>query len=208
MRFFPHEVKDLEPTWTFLKQGSGQEIRKRKWEVDYILLLWLSVILYIPFSLTTVVLSSTIEDLLETGKSILASPAKTRDAAAEMLSRLLTRPDMEAAPLDAFLHWADNSLLTSDTFLVRYRTFTAQTCHVTANTYTPLFSRFLLWLEDRHIKHIGQHLQEGPTRGIEGEGIHHIRQVHLYDIRESCAEVAMHEVDTTPWTRSPETQTT
>lgn len=108
----------MEPTWNFLKQGSDQELRKRKWEIDYILLLWLSVILYIPFSLTTVVQSSTIEDLLQMGKSILASPAKTRDAAAEMLARLLTRPDMEAAPLDAFLNWADTSLVTSDPFLV------------------------------------------------------------------------------------------
>lgn len=63
----------------------------------------------------------------------------------------------------------------------------------------------LYFSEDWYIKYIGQHIQERQTRDIEGEGIHHIRQVDLHDDWESCAEVALHEAHTTPWTCSPET---
>lgn len=223
VRFFPHEVKDLEVTWNFLKQGATQDStkRKRKWEVDYILLLWLSVILYIPFSLTNVVRTATIDELLDIGKAILASPAKTRDASAEMLSRLLTRPDMESGPLDSFLHWANDSLDSSDAFLVRrfhvllvtivWNQRRRVVLHPLTTPRTTTFCAIpnvACPTENGYTEHVVKHLQEGKARGTEGQSIHHICQVRLHDDGESCAEVAVHEADTAPWACASETQDT
>lgn len=47
--------------------------------------------------------------------------SKTRDAAAELLGRLLTRPDLQSKYLERFLAWSMEVLTTSnDTFLVCY----------------------------------------------------------------------------------------
>jgi hypothetical protein len=61
-----------------------------------------------------------IDDLVEEAKKDLKAAAKTRDAAAELLSRLLTRPDLQSQYLERFLAWATEVLTSSDdTFLVR-----------------------------------------------------------------------------------------
>lgn len=63
-----------------------------------------------------------IDNLVEEAKKDLKAAAKTRDAAAELLSRLLTRPDLQSQYLERFLAWATEVLTSSDdTFLVRLR---------------------------------------------------------------------------------------
>ena len=49
VRFFPHEVSDLEQVTEMLH---FQE--ETPWEVPYILVLWLSIIVLVPFDLTTI----------------------------------------------------------------------------------------------------------------------------------------------------------
>ncbi len=62
---------------------------------------------------------SLIDAMIEEAKTDLHVSGKTRDAAAELLSRLLTRPDMESKFLKGFLEWATQSLAVSDdVFLV------------------------------------------------------------------------------------------
>ncbi len=58
--------------------------------------------------------------MIDEAKKDLGVPAKTRDAAAELLSRLLTRPDMESKFLRGFFEWATHALSASehDVFLV------------------------------------------------------------------------------------------
>lgn len=52
LKFFPHEVEDLEPAFAFLK--SQRDKSKRPWETRYVLLLWLSLMCMIPFDLKSV----------------------------------------------------------------------------------------------------------------------------------------------------------
>lgn len=60
-----------------------------------------------------------IDDLVEEAKEDLTVASKTRDAAAELLSRLLTRPDLQSQYLTGFLAWSTEILMsTNDVFLV------------------------------------------------------------------------------------------
>lgn len=127
-RHFPHEVADLEPA--LLALASQDRHDHAAWETRYVLLLWLSILVLIPFDLGTV--DSTVplalkaataaadqgQDLglvarlLATAKGYLQDPGAVRDAAAICLSRLMSRPDMDAAHLAAFFTWACDELAT------------------------------------------------------------------------------------------------
>ena len=89
------------------------------WETRYVLLLWLSMLVMVPFDLTTI--DSTlgndnyrnedeglIQGMVSLCKHYLGDPGPTRDAAAVCLSKLLTRPDMEAKYLTEFLQWSNS----------------------------------------------------------------------------------------------------
>jgi len=49
-RYFPHEVRDLEPV-VFVLQRSVESESASHWETKYVLLLWCSVIVLVPFDL-------------------------------------------------------------------------------------------------------------------------------------------------------------
>ena len=51
VKFFPHEVNDMELVTELLH---FQDISTVIWQVPYILVLWLSVIVLVPFDLTTI----------------------------------------------------------------------------------------------------------------------------------------------------------
>jgi hypothetical protein len=124
-RLFPHAVEDLEPTFKLLEKYTGQGARQPaaqvddqqeihplilqaqqfaldeiEWRVPYVLLLWLSVISLIPFDLNALDNAQSgmpLKDrLLETAKHYLQESSITRNAASELLSTLLTRPDMKS----------------------------------------------------------------------------------------------------------------
>jgi hypothetical protein len=52
VNFFPHSVADLEVTLTYLQQQNPQEFET--WETRYALLLWMSILVKIPFDLASV----------------------------------------------------------------------------------------------------------------------------------------------------------
>ncbi|CAG8598117.1 7830_t:CDS:2, partial [Scutellospora calospora] len=52
VKFFTHEVSDLEPTFYFMVSQDPQDYSG--WETRYVLLIWLSLICMIPFDLKTV----------------------------------------------------------------------------------------------------------------------------------------------------------
>ena len=121
VKFFPHSVADLEPCLDLLEKQDALDAET--WETRYVLLLWLSILVMVPFGLSTVDSrtggNNLIERIIELCKKCLGEAAKTRDAAAYLLARLLTRPDMDdtaagahdgagtagSAPLLAFLQW-------------------------------------------------------------------------------------------------------
>jgi len=111
-KFFPHEVKDLEPVIYFLVVKGSVDIVV--WETKYTLLLWLAIIVLVPFDLVTidsrylqmevVQYSKTIQPktyindicniLIELGKFYLNTSTKMRDASAVFLSNFFSRTDI------------------------------------------------------------------------------------------------------------------
>lgn len=90
------------------------------------ILLWLSVIILMPFDLSTIdsnyiqitndqgeKVNGMIETLLETSKFYLKSSTKMREAAAYFLSKLFTRPDIQKMDLiTSYITYVLNQLTT------------------------------------------------------------------------------------------------
>jgi hypothetical protein len=94
--------------------------------LQYVMLLWLSMLVLIPFDIAIVdtsLATSTaaaappyppvVGTIMRLCQRYLASPGNTREMAAVVLGRLLTRPDMDAA-LREFLSWGCAALGSSD----------------------------------------------------------------------------------------------
>jgi hypothetical protein len=96
VKLFPHEVSDMEPVTEMLQHCDFKEF-----SISYALVNWLSIIVLVPFDLTTIDSTSNHEALVKRiinlGKTWIDSAGKLRDAAAVMLSKLITRPDVVRA---------------------------------------------------------------------------------------------------------------
>eukprot|EP00092_Neocalanus_flemingeri_P020394 GFUD01022092.1.p1 GENE.GFUD01022092.1~~GFUD01022092.1.p1 ORF type:complete len:1159 (+),score=370.35 GFUD01022092.1:112-3588(+) len=107
VRYLPHEVEDLERVVTVLQEQDHTDVKS--WETRYILLLWLSIIVLIPFNMARFdsgEKAPLAERLLSLCKRYLAVRDKCREAAATLVSTFLTRPDTRDTILPAFLDWA------------------------------------------------------------------------------------------------------
>ena len=117
IRFFPHQVSDLELAVSLLEKchatNSDTSLRQEStgaMETKCVVLLWLSILVLIPFDLSSVDTSMASSDytgkdeppplvlrILEICKNYLANAGPMRSIAGLLLSRLLTRPDMSKA---------------------------------------------------------------------------------------------------------------
>jgi len=107
VRYLPHEVEDLERVVTVLQEQDCND--NKTWETRYILLLWLSIIVLIPFNMSRFDSGEQeplAERLLVLCKRYLATRDKCREAAATLVSTFLTRPDSRDTILPSFLDWA------------------------------------------------------------------------------------------------------
>ena len=119
VKFFPHEARDLEPVVGLLVKSRDARLAASTleeadelgtaWETRATLILWLSILVLIPFDLVTV--DSAVEDAAAAAEAppvvmrilrlcqdeYLSDPGIVRDRAAYLLARLLTRPDMPVA---------------------------------------------------------------------------------------------------------------
>lgn len=77
VRHFPHEVDDLEFVVSLLQ--AQDEKNTETWETRYVLLLWLSIIVIIPFNMSRYFLIDMLKELCDT-------PCKDGDA------RFITMP--------------------------------------------------------------------------------------------------------------------
>ena len=131
VKFFPHEARDLEPVVALLIRSHDVQLLATTleekdelgtaWETRATLILWLSILVLIPFDLVTVDSSAVDKTEDEEAPPVvmrilrlcqdryLSDPGIVRDRAATLLARLLTRPDMPRA-LATFLDWATNAL--------------------------------------------------------------------------------------------------
>lgn len=143
LKFFPHQVSDLELAVSLLEKCHGvttvlSAIRQEstgEMETKCTMLLWLSILVLIPFDLSSVdtalaeagssvkdVPPPLVERIIVVCKDYLSNPGPMRKIAGLLLSRLLTRPDMKPA-LISFIQWTQEALSTSmdgtaDIFLV------------------------------------------------------------------------------------------
>ncbi|KAK3890720.1 hypothetical protein Pcinc_005355 [Petrolisthes cinctipes] len=105
----PHEVKDLIPVLELLECHDASE----DFYQSYVLLLWLSIIIYNPFNMTIFDTTTTtttttagptvIERIMTVIKTHLNSAQKSREMAAYLAARFLTRPDLCNQHLPSFI---------------------------------------------------------------------------------------------------------
>lgn len=81
----------------------------------YVLLLWLSILVMVPFAFSSMDSGGLVESLLEIGKLGLGDAGPTREASANMLALLTTRPDMAPRHLPEFLQWCNEHLSMAPT---------------------------------------------------------------------------------------------
>lgn len=135
IKFFPHQVADLELAVGLLEQCEEEVIvgsilkeeSTGEWETKCCLLLWLSILVLIPFDLASVDTSLAgsrvayawvaaddeppplVQKMIQICTAHLENSGPTREMAGVLLSRLLTRPDMRGA-LRRFMAWTHDSL--------------------------------------------------------------------------------------------------
>lgn len=117
IRFFPHQVSDLELAVSLLEKchttNSDTSLRQEStgvMETQCIVLLWLSILVLIPFDLSSVDTSIAgsnyaggdeppplVMRIVEICKDYLSNAGPMRTLAGLMLSKLLSRPDMSKA---------------------------------------------------------------------------------------------------------------
>ena len=123
-KFFPHQVSDLELAVSLLERchvaNSVTSLRQEstgEMEAKCVMLLWLSILVLVPFDISSVdssiVYSNNLREdeppplvlrILGFSKDYLSNAGPMRTIAGLLLSRLLTRPDM----LKAFIRFLSN----------------------------------------------------------------------------------------------------
>ncbi|XP_036159520.1 tubulin-specific chaperone D isoform X2 [Myotis myotis] len=113
LRLFPHEVADVQPVLDMFTNQNPKD--HETWETRYMLLLWLSMTCLIPFDFTRLdgnlhtqpgqTRMSITDRILQIAQSYLVVSDKARDAAAVLVSKFITRPDVKQKMAD-FLDWS------------------------------------------------------------------------------------------------------
>ncbi|XP_022110714.1 tubulin-specific chaperone D-like isoform X2 [Acanthaster planci] len=131
VRILPHEVADLEPALALLTRQDPADFET--WETRYMLLLWMSIICMIPFDMARLDSNAPLDDegrkreptmmrIINAAKIYLRVCDKSRDAAALMIAKFLTRHDVKQELLPSFLDWCLRSLTETN-----YDTMTGMT---------------------------------------------------------------------------------
>ena len=105
VKFFPHEVADMEPVVEMLHFQETDE-----WWIAYVLILWLSIIVLVPFDIDTIDSKKEheilVKRIINISKTHMSNSGKIREATAVLLSKLLTRPDViRSGETDFFLNF-------------------------------------------------------------------------------------------------------
>ncbi|KAM9002649.1 tubulin-specific chaperone D-like isoform 2-T2 [Sarcophilus harrisii] len=121
LALFPHEVADVQPVIDMFTNQNPKD--HETWETRYVLLLWLSVTCLIPFDLSRLdgnltsecgeARTSTMDRILHIAESYLVVSDKARDAAAVLISKFITRPDVKQKKMADFLDWTLSTLSKS-----------------------------------------------------------------------------------------------
>lgn len=120
VRHLPHEVTDFEPVLKLIEAQDPND--SDTWTTRYILLLWLSIIVMIPFDMSRFdglngnqVDNQTVMDrILTVIKTYAVVPDKCRDAAAFLSYKFITRQDVKEKHLASFFDWAKQLSISPD----------------------------------------------------------------------------------------------
>ncbi|KAJ3601268.1 hypothetical protein NHX12_032241 [Muraenolepis orangiensis] len=123
IHLFPHEVADVQPVLNLLSRQDPKD--PEIWETRYMLLLWLAMTCLIPFDLSRLdgYLDTpggpareepTMDRILAIVKTYLTVTDKCRDAAAVLVSKFMTRPDVKKKHLADFLDWSLTAVMQAN----------------------------------------------------------------------------------------------
>uniref|UniRef100_A0A8C5FC35 Tubulin-specific chaperone D n=1 Tax=Gadus morhua TaxID=8049 RepID=A0A8C5FC35_GADMO len=122
MQLFPHEVVDVHPVLDLLSRQNPKD--PEIWETRYMLLLWLSMTCLIPFDLSRLdghldsvsgqAREPTMDRILAIVKTYLTVTDSCRYAAAVLVSKFMTRPDVKKKHLADFLDWSLTTIMQAD----------------------------------------------------------------------------------------------
>lgn len=124
VKFFTHEASDLEPILEFTEAVAFRGIPLNYWEIPYVLLLWLSLVVMIPFDLRLIDTEekdkTIMERLIYLSKHYLHAVGKEYESSCLLLTRIVTRHDVASLHLSSTLDYCFSTLLeTTDTFQLR-----------------------------------------------------------------------------------------
>ena len=106
IKFFPHDVEDLELLVNFV---INLQVQSYEWYLHYVMLLWLSMVVIVPFDLETIDSTkdgeeSLLNKIMSFCEGFLNSTGINRQAASLVLAKILTRPDViNQGYLDSFI---------------------------------------------------------------------------------------------------------
>ncbi|RWS17618.1 Tubulin-specific chaperone D-like protein [Dinothrombium tinctorium] len=125
VRYFPHQVTDIEPVLAMLANQSPKDVTN--WETTYVLLLWMSIIIMVPFHLNKFdpmdgdnipvmlrlviyimilnFINSLFFSIFNLIKLYLPVYGKCNQASAFLAARFLTRPEITKMYLSSFIDW-------------------------------------------------------------------------------------------------------
>lgn len=139
-RFFPHDASDVEPVLYALRNyesiiemtitaTANEDGAPQFWETSYVLLLWMGMLSYVPFALTTIdsfnssgsnsyhqegqkSLLLLVDSILNTAQDHLMDSGPTREAAATCLAEFLIRRDLSSNHLSKFVtQWSRENIV-------------------------------------------------------------------------------------------------
>ncbi|GAA5874980.1 hypothetical protein JCM16303_004967 [Sporobolomyces ruberrimus] len=140
VRFFPHEVTDLihllsllspSPTTPSTSEISNDPLLSTTWELRYLLLLWLSVCVRLPFDLSKLE-PGTGERIEQCAERWIKGGSKEREGGIEVLARYYSRQD---APLESLIEKCERELSEEDNML--FSSGLVQTLCVVLKTASP-----------------------------------------------------------------------
>ena len=110
-RLLPHETADVEPVLGILSKQDPAD--HERWETRYMLLIWLSALILSPLDMSRLDGARTsgssgetvTERILGLAKLYLTASDKSRDAAALLLSKFVSRPDIKGQHLPSVIDW-------------------------------------------------------------------------------------------------------
>ncbi|KAH8488443.1 hypothetical protein H0E87_024205 [Populus deltoides] len=133
IKFFPHQVSDLELAVSLLEKCHGanavtslRQESKGEMEAKCVMLLWLSILVLVPFDISSVdtsiassnelgelELAPLVLKILKFSKDYLSNAGPMRTISGLVLSKLISRPDMPMA-FTSFIEWT-HEVLSSGT---------------------------------------------------------------------------------------------